>query len=72
MEQFTIKGEYITLGQLLKVIGVIGSGGEARDYLETAGITVNGEPEARRGRKLRPGDIVRLPDGQEHSMVADP
>jgi len=25
--------EYITLGQLLKSVGVIGSGGEVRDYL---------------------------------------
>ena len=70
MEEFIIRGEYITLGQLLKVVGAIGSGGEAKPYLEAGGVTVNGEPEARRGRKLRPGDTVRLADGRELLMQA--
>ncbi len=50
--------EYITLGQLLKFAGVIGSGGEAKDYLESAPTKVNGQPESRRGRKIYPGDTV--------------
>jgi S4 domain protein YaaA len=58
---FTLRTEYITLGQLLKAADIIGSGGEARDYLQTQAITVNGEPENRRGRKLRHGDTVELP-----------
>ena len=34
------------------------SGGEARALLEEGGVTVNGEPETRRGRTLRKGDVV--------------
>jgi ribosome-associated protein len=59
-----VRGEYITLGQLLKVAGLVGSGGEAKLLLADGGITINGEPEERRGRKLRPGDTIHLPDGQ--------
>jgi ribosome-associated protein len=71
MEPFIVRGDYITLGQLLKVVGAIGSGGEARDYLETGAVRVSGEPETRRGRKLRAGDVIRLPDGREYLMVAE-
>ena len=58
---FTINEEFITLGQFLKVLGIIGTGGEARWYLGENAVTVNGEPEARRGRKLRSNDIVTIP-----------
>lgn len=58
---FHITDEFITLGQLLKVLGVIGTGGEARWYLGENAVYVNGEPEARRGRKLRNADLLQLP-----------
>jgi ribosome-associated protein len=57
-----IQGEFITLGQLLKVLDVVGSGAEVKQLLEEMEIRVNGEPENRRGRKLRAGDVVVLPE----------
>lgn len=56
-----IREEYITLAQLLKMAGVIGTGGEAKYYLAETPVMVNGEPEQRRGRKLRPGDLILAP-----------
>jgi len=53
-----IRGDMIRLGQLLKLAGVIDSSGEAKAYLATVPVTVNGEPESRRGRQLHPGDEV--------------
>ena len=53
-----IRGEYITLGQLLKLIGLSDSGGGVKSILESPDITVNGKSESRRGRKLRQGDTV--------------
>jgi ribosome-associated protein YbcJ (S4-like RNA binding protein) len=50
----------ITLGQLLKLTGLIGSGAEAREFLRTEQVRVNGEPEVRRGKKLRLDDVVRV------------
>ena len=48
----------IRLGQLLKVAGLADSGGEAKALLADGAVQDNGEPEARRGRQLRPGDVV--------------
>ena len=53
-----IRGDMIRLGQLLKLAGVIDSSGEAKAYLAAVPVTVNGEPESRRGRQLHPGDEV--------------
>lgn len=63
MESFTIKGEYITLGQLLKEYGEIGSGGAAKAYLQSCPTYVDGDIETRRGRKLYPGMVVDLASG---------
>ncbi len=58
VEEVHARGGTIRLGQLLQVAGVVDSGGEAKALLATAGVTVNGEPEVRRGRQLRPGDVI--------------
>jgi ribosome-associated protein len=55
-----IRGETIRLGQVLKLAGIAGSGGEARALVEGGGVTVNGEVEVRRGRQLHPGDEVAV------------
>ena len=57
-----VKDEFITLGQLLKVTDWISSGGEAKFAVKQIHITVNGENEDRRGRKLRSNDIVKIED----------
>jgi len=48
----------IRLGQLLKLSGIAGTGAEAKALLLDSAVTVNGEPETRRGRQLRRGDVV--------------
>lgn len=53
-----IRGDTIRLGQLLKLAGVVGTGGELKALLEREPVVVNGEPDARRGRQLHPGDVV--------------
>jgi len=55
--------DYITLGQFLKLMNIIQSGGHAKSYLENSPVLVNGEVENRRGKKLRTGDVVTV-DGQ--------
>ena len=63
-----INSEYITLGQLLKMTDFIQSGGEAKFAVKELHITVNGEMEDRRGRKLRSGDVI-LREDQEFTLV---
>ena len=55
-----IRGDMIRLGQLLKLTGTVGGGGELKEFLTTERILVNGESEARRGRQLHPGDVVEV------------
>jgi ribosome-associated protein len=57
---FPLRGEHITLDALLKASGIVSSGGAAKVLIAGGGVRVNGEPEARRGRKLRAGDEVTL------------
>lgn len=63
-----IRGETIRLGQLLKLAGVVDSGSDVKALLAETPVWVNGEPEARRGRQLHPGDTVRV--GQRELKVA--
>jgi ribosome-associated protein len=58
MRDVPIRGDVIRLGQLLKVSGVAGTGGEAKQLLEAGLVLVNGEADTRRGRQLRHGDVV--------------
>jgi ribosome-associated protein len=60
--EIEIRGDTIRLGQLLKLAGVVGSGGDVRDLLASEEVLVNGEPEERRGRQLHAGDSVTLGD----------
>jgi ribosome-associated protein len=65
----TIRGDMIRLGQLLKLAGVVDSGGEAKQLLGAGLVTVNGEEEVRRGRQLHDGDLVAA-EGDEVRVVA--
>ena len=60
MENFKLRAgeEFIRLGQVLKAAGLVESGAEAKEVIQDGLVTVNGETETRRGRKLHPGDIA--------------
>jgi ribosome-associated protein len=52
--------EYITLQILLKISGIISTGGMAKLFLAENAVYVNNEKENRRGRKLYPGDNIQV------------
>ena len=58
METITITTEYIKLQDLLKLAGVVYTGGEAKVLIQEGAVTVNGAVCTQRGKKLRPGDDV--------------
>ncbi|MBB6634033.1 S4 domain-containing protein YaaA [Cohnella thailandensis] len=60
MKEIAISTEYITLGQVLKLGDCVGSGGEVKIFLQERSVTVNGQAENRRGRKLVPGDTIEV------------
>lgn len=67
--QIQLETEFMTLGQLLKEISLISSGGQAKWYLAENTVLVDNEPENRRGRKLYPGMIVEIPDEGTFFMI---
>jgi len=64
-----IRGEVIRLGQLLKHAGLVDSGAEAKRVLGEGLVTVNCEPEVRRGRQLHVGDVVVLDEADDPVRV---
>lgn len=60
------KYEYIELKNLLKIMDLVNSGGEAKMMILSGEILLNGEPETRRGKKLRVGDVISLDDLDIH------
>jgi aryl-alcohol dehydrogenase-like predicted oxidoreductase/ribosome-associated protein YbcJ (S4-like RNA binding protein) len=68
LREVPIRGETIRLGQLLKLVGAIDSGSEAKTFLAVESVLVNEEREVRRGRQLRAGDTVLV--GEQQLLVA--
>jgi ribosome-associated protein len=60
MRKVSIGGDTIRLGQFLKLADLIDTGGEGKILIASGDVTVNGEVDVRRGRQLRPGDVVRV------------
>ncbi|MBI1369478.1 MAG: RNA-binding protein [Planctomycetes bacterium] len=65
MMDVAIRDEVIDLDQLLKLAGLVGSGGEAKYLIQSGEVCVNGEVEMRRRRKVRVGDVVSVTDAEE-------
>jgi len=60
MTTFKIKGEFIELIQLLKVLGIAETGGHAKIIVEDGLVKLNGVVEERKRAKLRVGDKVEV------------
>ncbi|MCX5865190.1 MAG: RNA-binding S4 domain-containing protein [Deltaproteobacteria bacterium] len=59
-QQVPVRAGVIRLGQLLKLAGVVETGGEGKLRIQEGEARVNGEVETRRGRQLVPGDVVEF------------
>ncbi|MDP4156297.1 MAG: S4 domain-containing protein YaaA [Bacillota bacterium] len=68
-KEIKVETEYIALGQFLKLADIIQTGGMAKWFLSENAIFINGEQDQRRGRKLYPGDKVKIPDFGEFLIV---
>lgn len=64
MEKIKIRDEYIKLGQVLKLAGLVESGVDAKIEIQEGNVLVNGEVECRRGKKIYAGDVIEF-DGRQ-------
>ena len=60
MKVITIETEFIRLQDLLKFASLVSTGGEAKLLIADGKASVNDEVCTQRGRKIRPGDVVRF------------
>ncbi|WP_042277514.1 S4 domain-containing protein YaaA [[Clostridium] dakarense] len=68
MIEIAIDSEYIKLDQFLKLADIASTGGHAKYLIQEGLVTVNGEVETRRGKKLRSQDIVEV-EGNKIKVV---
>ncbi|WP_297870569.1 RNA-binding S4 domain-containing protein [uncultured Oscillibacter sp.] len=60
MREIVITTEFVKLQDLLKLAGLVETGGEAKERIQAGEARVNGEPCVQRGKKIRPGDVVEF------------
>lgn len=58
MKNISIRDDFIKLGQLLKLAGLVETGVDAKIVVQDGLVKVNGEVDTRRGRKIVSGDVV--------------
>ena len=70
--EYKLFEEFITLQALLKELGIIHSGGAIKSFLADHLVYFNGELENRRGKKVRIGDSIDIPDLKIHIILTQP
>lgn len=60
--EFELDGEYVELNQLLKLAGICDSGGAGKAIVAAGEVSVDGEIELRKTRKVYAGSVVTLDD----------
>ncbi|WP_311523045.1 S4 domain-containing protein YaaA [uncultured Streptococcus sp.] len=70
--EYKLFEEFITLQALLKELGIIHSGGAIKSFLAEHHVYFNGELENRRGKKVRIGDSIDIPDLKIQIILTQP
>lgn len=60
MDTVYIRDEFIKLGQVLKLAGLVESGVDAKFVIQDGQVKVNGQTEVQRGKKIVPGDVIEF------------
>ena len=70
--EYKLFDDYITLQALLKELGIIQSGGAIKGYLAKTTVLFNGQNEKRRGKKIRIGDTITIPEENIVIQIIEP
>ena len=71
-QRFVLESEYIRLDDLLKLTGCVETGGMAKVLIQSGGVTLDGEVCTMRGKKLRGGEVIAVPEIGEEITVDCP
>lgn len=67
---FELRGDYITLDNLLKATGLAGSGGAAKALVADGLVQVDGRDELRKTCKIRIGQVVSVQGARVRVVAA--
>jgi ribosome-associated protein len=59
---FELTSEFIELNQLLKLVGLVDSGGAGKNMVASGVVSVDGKQELRKTAKIRSGQTVAVGD----------
>ena len=71
-EEFILEAEYIRLDDMLKLTGCVQTGGMAKVLIQSGGVTLDGEVCTMRGKKLRGGEVIAVPEMGEEIVLVRP
>lgn len=69
--QVMINTEFIKLDQLIKLSGMVQTGGFAKQIIADGMVKLNGNYEFQRGKKIRPGDVVEIEIRDESDQIVE-
>lgn len=70
-EKIEITTPFIKLDQLLKFCGIAETGGHAKEIVAEGAAYVNGEVYTQRGKKIYPGDVLRVDEIEVEVMASE-
>jgi ribosome-associated protein len=59
---FDLTSEFVEVNQLLKLVGLVDSGGAGKNLVASGVVSVDGKKELRKTAKIRTGQLVTLGD----------
>lgn len=63
-QTFQLKTEFVALCDLLKLAGVVASGGQGKAMVAAGQVQVDGQTEIRKTAKIRAGQVVQCLDAR--------
>ena len=61
---FDLTSEFVEVNQLLKLVGLVDSGGAGKNMVASGAVSVDGKQELRKTAKIRSGQTVTVGDLQ--------
>jgi ribosome-associated protein len=61
---FDLEGEFVELNQLLKLVGLVDSGGAGKQLVASGAVLVDGAVESRKTCKIRAAQVVTVGDAR--------
>lgn len=69
---FELTSEFIEVNQLLKLTGLVGSGGAGKNLVASGVVSVDGKKELRKTAKIRAGQTVSVGDARIRVIAGTP